>query len=229
MASAPRTGSPDADRDPSDHRAELRTPSAPRWRSCGTFRSTRSTSGFGGSFPKQAGAEYEAVMRETFGVAADSWKGFEFDGTAFAGGEPDRWMASSGCSEDCAVVVSSIRRAGNRGSRSFRTSRPRGCPSTSPTSDRPSGTSSVPSRGISRRSSPTGKSASAAIFPTTSSATCGPGPFREIWTGEKAWRFREKLLREPLPICSRCCGSYVYGKWERPPGDQRAGGVSQKR
>jgi MoaA/NifB/PqqE/SkfB family radical SAM enzyme len=40
--------------------------------------------------------------------------------------------------------------------------------------------------------------------------------FREIWTGEKARKFREKLAREPLPICARCCGNYVYGKWERP-------------
>ena len=40
--------------------------------------------------------------------------------------------------------------------------------------------------------------------------------FREIWNGERAGRFREKLAREPLPICSRCCGSYVYGKWKRP-------------
>ena len=42
------------------------------------------------------------------------------------------------------------------------------------------------------------------------------GSFREVWTGERAWRFREKLAREPLPICSRCCGSFVYGKWQRP-------------
>ena len=40
--------------------------------------------------------------------------------------------------------------------------------------------------------------------------------FREIWTGPKAWRFREKLAKEPLPICARCCGNYVYGKWGRP-------------
>ena len=37
-------------------------------------------------------------------------------------------------------------------------------------------------------------------------------PFREIWAGEKAWKFREKLAKEPLPICARCCGNYVYGK-----------------
>ena len=40
--------------------------------------------------------------------------------------------------------------------------------------------------------------------------------FRDIWTGEKAARFRAKLAKEPLPICARCCGNFVYGKWERP-------------
>ena len=29
--------------------------------------------------PEQVGAEYERVMREEFGVAAKSWKGFDFD------------------------------------------------------------------------------------------------------------------------------------------------------
>ena len=43
-------------------------------------------------------------------------------------------------------------------------------------------------------------------------------PFRDIWMGEKAQRFRAKLAKEPLPICARCCGSYVYGKWEQPTG-----------
>ena len=40
--------------------------------------------------------------------------------------------------------------------------------------------------------------------------------FREVWMGAKAAAFREKLAREPLPICARCCGNYVYGKWDRP-------------
>jgi radical SAM protein with 4Fe4S-binding SPASM domain len=40
--------------------------------------------------------------------------------------------------------------------------------------------------------------------------------FTSVWKGEKARRFREKIAREPLPICARCCGSYVYGKWRRP-------------
>src|SRR5439155_947356 len=40
--------------------------------------------------------------------------------------------------------------------------------------------------------------------------------FADIWRGEKAQRFRAKLAKEPLPICNRCCGSYVYGKFRRP-------------
>jgi hypothetical protein len=40
--------------------------------------------------------------------------------------------------------------------------------------------------------------------------------FAEIWRGEKAQKFRAKLAKEPLPICNRCCGSFVYGKFERP-------------
>ena len=39
--------------------------------------------------------------------------------------------------------------------------------------------------------------------------------FTSLWTGAKAQAFRAKLAREPLPICARCCGSYVYGKWPR--------------
>jgi len=48
-------------------------------------------------------------------------------------------------------------------------------------------------------------------------------PFTEIWTGPRARAFREKLRREPLPVCARCCGSYVYGRWARPAGASPAG------
>ena len=47
--------------------------------------------------------------------------------------------------------------------------------------------------------------------------------FTSVWKGEKAQRFREKLAREPLPICARCCGSYVYGKWRRPRSGRAVG------
>jgi radical SAM protein with 4Fe4S-binding SPASM domain len=40
--------------------------------------------------------------------------------------------------------------------------------------------------------------------------------FTSVWTSRKAHAFRAKLAREPLPICARCCGSYVYGRWQRP-------------
>ena len=53
-------------------------------------------------------------------------------------------------------------------------------------------------------------------------------PFREIWTGHRARLFREKLAKEPLPICSRCCGSFVYGAWARPLDSSRAPAVSSE-
>jgi radical SAM protein with 4Fe4S-binding SPASM domain len=54
--------------------------------------------------------------------------------------------------------------------------------------------------------------------------------FREVWGSPKANAFREKLAREPLPICARCCGSFVYGKWPRPgPPPDLAGGVAAAR
>src|SRR5207247_1370103 len=34
--------------------------------------------------PKEVGAEYESVMRETFGIEATSWKGFDFDASDLA-------------------------------------------------------------------------------------------------------------------------------------------------
>ena len=47
-------------------------------------------------------------------------------------------------------------------------------------------------------------------------------PFTEIWHGERATAFRHKLAREPLPVCNRCCGSFVYGRWQRPAPAARA-------
>ena len=57
---------------------------------------------------------------------------------------------------------------------------------------------------------------SAATSRTTSSATCAGRPSARSGAGEKAQKFRAKLAKEPLPICARCCGNFVYGKWERP-------------
>ena len=155
-------------------------------------------------------------MRETFGVAGDSWKGFDFD-----------W-ATAGAREDAADDGP---RAASEGPEAPPLPRlGAGKPWISFVPDVPAekvpeyfsdfsqtfGHNLCPWPGTSRRSSPTARSASAATSPTTSSATCGSSAFREIWTGEKASAFREKLAKEPLPICARCCGNYVYGKWERP-------------
>ena len=37
--------------------------------------------------------------------------------------------------------------------------------------------------------------------------------FLEVWAGEKANRFREKLAKEPLPICARCCAICARSAW----------------
>jgi radical SAM protein with 4Fe4S-binding SPASM domain len=60
-------------------------------------------------------------------------------------------------------------------------------------------------------------------FPDYSIGNVRSESFRAIWTGEKATAFRRKLAREPLPICARCCGSFIYGRWQLPERRQEGG------
>ena len=170
-------------------------------------------------------------MRETFGVAATSWKGFDFD---WADGRGARRAADDGPRQapegpEAPPLPRLDARAGP-GSPSCPTCPPRRCPSTSPTSRRPSATTCARSPGTSRRSSRTARSASAATSPTTSSATCASSRSARSGPARRRRRFREKLAKEPLPICARCCGNYVYGKWERPgPAPARVGAAARAR
>ena len=166
---------------------------------------------------ERSGAEYETVMRETFGVAGDSWKGFDFDSKVMNGVEDaadDRSRPAPQGPEAApvprlrareALDLLRPRRAGREGARVLlgllEDVRPQ------PLSGR-----LVLRAGRARRR----RRRSAATSPTTSSATSAEAASATIWTGEKAQRFREKLAKEPLPICNRCCGNFVYGKWERP-------------
>lgn len=179
--------------------------------------------------PRQAGAEYEAVMRGTFGVAADSWKGFEFDGTAFAGGEPDTM-------DGLVRLLRGLRRrrflesARGKPWISFVPNVPaEGVPEYFSDFKQTFGHELCPVAWYFAQVEPDGEVCFCGDFPDYFIGNVRTRSFLEIWTGEKAWRFREKLLREPLPICSRCCGSYVYGKWERPLGPRGAGAPSQNR
>ena len=166
--------------------------------------------------PPTVGAEYERVMREELGVAATSWKGFDFD-WASAGAGRERQMA------DLVRLLKGLRR------RRFLDSA-RGKAWTSFVPD-------VPAEGVPEYFSNFGRTFGhelcpvawyfAQVEPDGEVTFCGDFPdyfignvrrqsFREIWGGERASRFRAKLAKEPLPICARCCGNYVYGKWKRP-------------
>jgi len=166
--------------------------------------------------PENVGAEYERVMREDLGVEATSWRGFEFDGASIAATKGQQLG-------ELVKLLKGLKR------RRFLDST-LGRPWTSFVPD-------VPAERVPEYFSDFGQTFGhrmcpvawyfAQVEPDGEVAFCGDFPdyfignvrrqsFREIWTGEKANRFRAKLAREPLPICARCCGNYVYGKWERP-------------
>ncbi len=177
--------------------------------------------------PKEAGAEYESVMKETFGVGGDSWKGFEFD-----------WSkAGAGKTEQMTGLVKLLK--GLKRRRFLDAAR--GLPWTSFVPDVPAekvpeyfsdfrqtfGHNLCPVAWYFAQVEPDGEVCFCGDFPDYFIGNVRKQTFRDIWTGEKAWRFREKLAREPLPICNRCCGNFVYGKWERPASP--SAGASQNR
>ena len=155
-------------------------------------------------------------MRESFGVAATSWKGFEFDG-----GRATRRGRSSRCRTRPAAKA--LR------SRAVPRLR-RGRPWVSFVPDVPAervpeyfsdfgqtfGHNLCPVAWYFAQVEPDGEVCFCGDFPDYFIGNVRRQPFRDIWTGEKAARFRAKLAKEPLPICARCCGNFVYGKWPRP-------------
>jgi MoaA/NifB/PqqE/SkfB family radical SAM enzyme len=165
--------------------------------------------------PKETGDEYETVMRETFGIDATSWKGFEFDWSKQGAGRTQQMT-------NLVKLLKALKR------RRFLDSA-RGRPWTSfvpgiPAEKVPEyfsdsrqtfGHNLCPVAWYFAQVEPDGEVCFCGDFPDYFIGNVRRQPFSEIWAGEKAWKFREKLAREPLPICSRCCGNYVYGKWAR--------------
>ncbi len=166
--------------------------------------------------PKEVGAEYETVMRETFGVAGDSWKGFVFDPATMSGSKTSQMT-------DLVKLLKTLKR------RRFLDSA-QGKPWTSFVPDVPAakvpeyfsdfsqtfGHNLCPVAWYFAQVEPDGDVTFCGDFPDYVIGNVRRQSFRDVWTGEKAARFREKLAKEPLPICNRCCGNFVYGKWERP-------------
>ena len=167
--------------------------------------------------PKEVGGEYERVMSEAFGVEGASWKGFQFDQAAFSDDGHQRAMT------DLVRLLKTLRR------RRYLDST-RGKPWVSFVPEVPAekvpeyfsdfsktfGHNLCPVAWYFAQVEPDGEVCFCGDFPDYFIGNVRKQSFREIWTGAKAAKFREKLAKEPLPICNRCCGNFVYGKWDRP-------------
>jgi radical SAM protein with 4Fe4S-binding SPASM domain len=166
--------------------------------------------------PKQVGAEYERVMQDTFGVSGDSWKGFDFDWSAVKASKERQMM-------DLVRLLKGLKRRRYLDSTLGR-------PWVSFVPDVPAekvpeyfsdfsqvfGHELCPVAWYFAQVEPDGEVTFCGDFPDYFIGNVRKQPFAEIWMGEKARKFRAKLAKEPLPICARCCGNWVYGKWQRP-------------
>jgi radical SAM protein with 4Fe4S-binding SPASM domain len=171
--------------------------------------------------PPRAGAEYERVMEETFGVGGASWRGFEFT--------PQGGEAASRTMQALVSVLGAARRR-----RLFDVHRgkpwvsfvpavaPGDVPAYFQEPTRTFGHDLCPVAWYFAQVEPDGDVCFCGDFPDYVIGNVKTASFTSVWKGDKAQRFREKLAREPLPICARCCGSFVYGKWRRP---QRSGAM----
>ncbi|HSE62562.1 MAG TPA: radical SAM protein [Thermoanaerobaculia bacterium] len=167
--------------------------------------------------PKDAGARYENVMKETFGVRAESWKGFDFEWPNGNGADHTRHMT------DLVRLLKTLRRrrwidstAGKPWVSFVPNVRPEEVPTYFQDFRQVFGHSLCPVAWYFAQVEPDGEVCFCGDFPDYFIGNVRRQPFAEIWKGEKAMKFRAKLAKEPLPICNRCCGSYVYGKFERP-------------
>jgi MoaA/NifB/PqqE/SkfB family radical SAM enzyme len=167
--------------------------------------------------PKEAGAQYEIVMKETFGIRAESWKGFDFTWPNVESADHTRHMT------DLVHLLKTLRRRRYLDSAlgkpwvSFVPNVPPvEVPSYFTDFDKVFGHELCPVAWYFAQVEPDGEVCFCGDFPDYFIGNVRKQPFEQIWRGEKAAKFREKLAREPLPICNRCCGSYVYGKFQRP-------------
>jgi MoaA/NifB/PqqE/SkfB family radical SAM enzyme len=173
---------------------------------------------------KDTGSEYEKVMSETFGVSGSSWKGFDFDGADFA-------VTKGRQLSELVALLKGLRRrryldsALGRPWTSFVPDVPPGSvPDYFADAGKTFGHNLCPVAWYFAQVEPDGQVCFCGDFPDYFIGNARKTPFREIWSGERAGRFREKLAKEPLPVCSRCCGSWVYGAWTRPTESGRAAG-----
>ena len=165
--------------------------------------------------PTEAGKAYEAVMRDDLGVVASSWKGFEFSWPGDEDARSPRLQRLVGQLERLRRrrFLAAIQR------RPWVSFLPDLAPSQVPsylTQHAPTfGHDLCPVAWYFAQVQPDGDVAFCGDFPDYVIGNVRLNRFRDIWTGPQAAAFRERLRRAPLPICSRCCGSFVYGRWSR--------------
>jgi MoaA/NifB/PqqE/SkfB family radical SAM enzyme len=167
--------------------------------------------------PPEAGARYEAVMKKEFGVAALSWKGFDF---AWPGGTE---AARSGQLQGLVKLLRGLRR---RRVADLLRGRPwlsflpdiesEDVPAYFTDHGQTFGHGLCPVAWYFAQVESDGGVCFCGDFPDYVIGNVREQSFRDIWKGPRAAAFRDHLAREPLPICARCCGSYVYGRWSRP-------------
>ncbi len=167
--------------------------------------------------PKEVGARYEQVMQERFSVSATSWKGFEF---SWPGGE------AGASALEMKALVAELKKLRRRRFWDWLRGRPwtafvpavesDDVPAYFTDFDRTFGHDLCPVAWYFAQVEPDGQVCFCGDFPDYFIGNVRERRFEEIWTGERARAFRDELSRRPLPICNRCCGSFVYGKWARP-------------
>lgn len=167
--------------------------------------------------PREVGAQYEKVMARNFGVSGESWKGFEF---SWPGG-PE--AARSRQMVELVKVLQGLKRGRaaaflkGRPWRSFVPAvAPEDVPSYFTDFDRTFGHDLCPVAWYFAQIEPDGDVCFCGDFPDYVLGNVRQQSLPEIWHGSRATAFRDHLAREPLPVCARCCGSYVYGRWKRP-------------
>jgi len=164
--------------------------------------------------PTAAGHAYETVMREEFAVEAPSWKGFEFS-----------WSGEKEGSPHLGRLVRQLKSLKRRRVFDFIRQRPwvtfvpdvpaTQVPAYLTDHSKTLGHDLCPVAWYFAQVQPDGDVVFCGDFPDYVIGNVRRQPFHDIWRGPRAVAFRARLARQPLPICSRCCGSFVYGRWSR--------------
>ncbi len=166
--------------------------------------------------PQEVGGRYEQVMKETFGVTGDSWKGFDWSWAGAGDAEAQRMT-------QLVKLLKGIKRrrlldaALGRPWPSFVPDvQPDDVPRWFADHGETFGHDLCPVAWYFAQVEPDGQVCFCGDFPDYFIGNVREQAFSAIWNSPKANAFRDHLAKQPLPICARCCGNFIYGRWPRP-------------